>query len=210
MIPRIIHYIWFGQLPKWANRHIELCRKINNNYHIMVHTQMPSELKDIADTVSSPCSWSDILRYHLINRYGGWYLDYDFYPFQNLDTINLTHDLILSYQQGHKAGDRLPFGSTPIASAPLAASPIIAAMVDKAARIKAGTVKATRTVYGPELLKGLDLDCQYLDANLFFPMACSIQEIPYVYPLLRRGWKPPGAVMAHLWASNKTCLDAIK
>jgi hypothetical protein len=90
MIPRLIHFIWVGgPMPAWAERNIDAFRRMHPNHEVRVHGEEVLR-PDYADRYASLPSWSDksdLLRYSLLERFGGWYVDADMYPLRPLDEV---------------------------------------------------------------------------------------------------------------------------
>ena len=83
MIPKIIHLIWLGgKKPEKFNITLQKIKQINNDYEIKEWNDdnIDFELiqKDFFNKTENLGSKSDILRFELLNKYGGIYMDYDF------------------------------------------------------------------------------------------------------------------------------------
>lgn len=92
-IPKIIHQIWLGgSIPKRYDKYIEKLKKINPNWEYKLWTDNDIEffgLKNIKlfNNIKNLGAKSDILRYEILERIGGLYVDVDFdfiKPFDDL------------------------------------------------------------------------------------------------------------------------------
>jgi hypothetical protein len=82
-----IHFVWFGRpMPKWAKRNIDRFRELNPAKKIMVHDDsvLMEKYSPIYANIKDNSSKSDLIRYSVLQRFGGWYFDVDFYPFRPL------------------------------------------------------------------------------------------------------------------------------
>ena len=90
---KIIHQIWVG--PEIPQRFIQRSKKIEqlNPEHEFIRwdeTRLIQEFPDIKqflDLECVPAFISDWARYHILQKYGGWYIDYDFTGFVPLDDL---------------------------------------------------------------------------------------------------------------------------
>ncbi len=101
MIPKVIHYIWFGHAPK--NKLIEKClqswRRSMPDYKIIEWNESNFEVG--SSTYSSNAyknkKWafvSDYARLKILYEYGGIYLDTDMYVLKSFDDF-LEYELVL-------------------------------------------------------------------------------------------------------------------
>lgn len=217
MIPRIVHFIWLGSpLPKFAQRNIDEWRSLNPDFHIMVHTNDSGLNPSIRAAYDATPYWeskSDLLRYSLLHTYGGWYFDCDFWPLRPLahavDAWGLRDtDFFISRQQGHKAGDRLPYANTPLACSP--GNSLMAEIVQACALIQQGK---SRVAYGPALVKRFvearREQVTISEAGWWFPV--DVRQSQHAYHILLHrpdlcDLRTPATAgqipfAAHLWAS---------
>lgn len=92
MIPKIIHYCWFGKglMPQSQQKCIETWRKLMPDYKIMRWDESTFDYQRYA---ASRCAYkvkkyalvSDVCRYNVLAEYGGIYLDTDVEVFQRFD-----------------------------------------------------------------------------------------------------------------------------
>jgi hypothetical protein len=213
-IPKLIHFCWGGSpLPQWAEYIIAKWQALNPEYETMIHggeIVLP-ELRSTFDAITDWSSKSDMVRYSALRKYGGWYADVDILPLRPLSEAVSAWSLdgsrmLVSKQQGHNAGARLPYAACPIAAQQDA--PGLRHIIERAAKVKT----KSRTAYGPELIKKCVEDrpefYEAAEPGWFFPVA--IHETERVAPVLFSGRPPYLASRAtsgqqpfgvHLWAS---------
>jgi mannosyltransferase OCH1-like enzyme len=86
MIPKILHFVWLGSvIPDEEKKYINSWKKYNPDFHIMIwndenfldlNISEPS-LKAIKAGEGIYAYQADIIRYHAIYKYGGFYIDTD-------------------------------------------------------------------------------------------------------------------------------------
>ena len=100
-IPKIIHQIWVGP-NKIPDRSVHFIRRIQELHPEFEHRLwtnadlIPANFENYELIMSRP-SWAqkaDLMRYEILYRYGGVYLDIDFEVFKNLSDL-LTHPLVV-------------------------------------------------------------------------------------------------------------------
>lgn len=91
IIPRVIHFIWLGSsLPDWAVTNVESWQRYHLGYQIKVWSDynLPGmENRGLFDRVPSYAQKADILRYELLFRFGGLYVDTDTVCYKGLEPI---------------------------------------------------------------------------------------------------------------------------
>ena len=100
MIQKIIHQIWIGpnEMPEKCKDYINSVKEHNKDYEHILWTNetipdLPEKVKIQFDKYGNKKKWAfqaDVLRYFLINKYGGVYMDADFQCFQHLPDITNT------------------------------------------------------------------------------------------------------------------------
>ena len=87
MIPRTIHFVWIGpEMPEWGRRNILEFRRLNPDHEVRVHGEevlLPC-YRALYDSLAEPGEKCDLLRYSVLEEFGGWYFDVDFWPFRPL------------------------------------------------------------------------------------------------------------------------------
>lgn len=123
MIPKKIHFIWLGKtvLKEEYKNFIQAFNLIYNDYEIKVwydddvnfENIVPDYLKTYyEDTNFPPAFKSDILRYLIINKYGGLYFDTDFEPLKKIPDVFLQFDFLGGIQNNGEIAIGF-FGSEP-------------------------------------------------------------------------------------------------
>ncbi len=215
-IPKIIHFVWIGSaLPDWAAYNIKQWESLNPDFEIMLHDEsiLLPELKPAFDAAMGPSSQSDLLRYSAMKKHGGWYIDVDFWAFRPLQIAIDGWQLdgsrfFISKQQGHKAGEWLPYNATPIACT--ADHPALDIIIKECIDVE----PIHRVAYGPRLMKKVVRDNPELfeiaEPGWFFPL--SIEQCKNVVPYLKHhahridlynsGTAGQLPIAAHLWAES--------
>lgn len=89
MIPKILHQIWLGNrpMPEEFKLWIQNWRKYHPEWTYMLHTDkdIPEHLRKYIDTCKHYSSKSNIMRLHVVYKYGGVYCDTDFDWNKNID-----------------------------------------------------------------------------------------------------------------------------
>lgn len=98
MIPKIIHYCWFGKglMPKSQQDCIKSWKKMLPDYKIMRWDESTFDYNTYSASryayqVKKYALVSDVCRYNVLHEYGGIYLDTDVEVFQKFDQyLNAT------------------------------------------------------------------------------------------------------------------------
>lgn len=105
MIPKIIHQIWLGDQSKKPVRFMTLCKEMNPSWTYMEWTDsnLPRLInKAQFDTIRTYCGKADILRYELLLRYGGFYIDADSECLRPLDDVLTQNESFACYESEQK------------------------------------------------------------------------------------------------------------
>jgi mannosyltransferase OCH1-like enzyme len=92
-IPKIIHQVWLGsKLPDKYNFYIDTIKKVNPEWEYKLWTDDDVEgfgLKniDLFNNIKNFGSKSDIFRYEILERFGGVYMDTDFYGVKSFNEL---------------------------------------------------------------------------------------------------------------------------
>lgn len=104
MEPRLIHLIWFGEITQDVLDSVDYWKKEGGNREVVLHTDnslLLPELKPIYDKHVASREMnrvrgilnSDLLRWSILSRIGGWYIDIDVRFHSSLDTIESKYQL---------------------------------------------------------------------------------------------------------------------
>jgi len=101
MINKIIHQIWVGKynIPQREIRFSNEVKEKHPTYEYKLWTdnnlpEIPTQFQEMYNIMYNNRHYvncADILRWLVVYKYGGWYLDIDFEFIQNLDVLNLDH-----------------------------------------------------------------------------------------------------------------------
>lgn len=119
MIPKIIHYIWLGgnPLPKIAEKCIKSWQKFCPDYEIKrwdesnVNIEFNEYCKQ-AYEAKKYAFVSDVLRFDILKKEGGIYLDIDVELLKSLDDL-LSHKLITGFENDSYIAPGLILGAEP-------------------------------------------------------------------------------------------------
>jgi hypothetical protein len=91
MIPKIIHLVWLGEMVSQVQDAEADYRRLNPAYRVVVHTDdtdLNQAYRNTYDTYAPlPQLRSDLIRWSVLEKYGGWYFDIDIVPLVDLTTI---------------------------------------------------------------------------------------------------------------------------
>ena len=129
MIPKVIHYCWFGRNPKPASvkRCIESWKKYCPDYKIIEWTEDNFDIERnlYCKQAYDAKKWAfatDYARLWIIYQYGGLYLDTDVEIIRPWDTL-LTHECFIGRQPGFQVNTGAGFGA-------VAGHPVIKRILD--------------------------------------------------------------------------------
>lgn len=117
MIPKKIHYCWFGgaPIPEDYKRCIESWRRHCPDYEIIEWNEQNYDLSrsDYMKQAYDCKKWSfvsDYARLDIIYREGGIYLDTDVEVVRNLDAL-LSHEAFMGFEEGNFVNSGVGFGA---------------------------------------------------------------------------------------------------
>lgn len=91
-----IHFIWLDSpLPDWAKWNIAEFSRLNPDRDVKLHITsdgLLDEYRPIYETLEIPSQKSDLLRYSIMERQGGWYFDTDFWPKVGVEKLEKEYD----------------------------------------------------------------------------------------------------------------------
>lgn len=103
-IPKILHMVWVGELdpPQYFINNLNKWKSLMPDWTYMIWTndKMTEEHFDqdylaIIKTIKSPAQLSDFIRFYVMNKWGGYYLDADITPLRTLEELPTDHSIIL-------------------------------------------------------------------------------------------------------------------
>jgi mannosyltransferase OCH1-like enzyme len=101
VIPKIIHQIWVGNspIPKQSEVYIQKIKELHPDYEYKLWTNNDITEENFINIEfikkqTKNAQKADIMRYEILYKYGGIYLDIDMEVFQSLSPL-LTHSLIV-------------------------------------------------------------------------------------------------------------------
>jgi len=205
-IPRIIHQIWIGgSVPEvfrplmqtWIDKHV------GRGWDYKLWTD--EEVKQLVlynqvfyDAVDNPGVKSDILKWELIYRFGGVYVDIDHECLRELDLLHHVYDFYTCLQP--LDSQLLQLGAALFAAAP--GHPILKHCIEtiKDDWHEKGAPKKTGPLHFTKSFLAIAPHCEDVVAALpsyyMYPLACTDREITYDV------WKENGAFAIHWWAKS--------
>lgn len=198
LIPRVFHRVWFGRpMPApfeeygrtWMRHHPGWEMRTWNDRNLP-----PLRNRRLFDASSVWAEKSDIVRYELLHRYGGVYIDTDFECRKNLEPLLAGVDALAATEDGRWVSNSI-IGTTP-------GHPLMARMIDAIARSAgSGPDAPVNERTGPklfsEVLESLALEGHsptVFPARWFYPYHFSEPE--------RRHEAFPEAYAVHHWAGS--------
>lgn len=207
-IPKIIHQIWIGpSVPEELRAFAQTWQEQHPDWEYRLWTQhdvaeFGMTNKKFFDESRNPGEKSDLMRYEILHRYGGVYVDMDFECLQSLDELNHLYDFYIGVQP--LDGGLVQVGIGLIGCVPN--HPLLKKCIDSIAdtwRVPEYQHMATART-GP--LFFTKLFCAYagafglidvaLPANYLYPLGC--QE----YDRDDERWLARGAFGVHHWAKT--------
>ncbi len=103
-IPKILHMTWVGELepPQYFWNNLNKWKSLMPNWDFMIwsNDKMTEEYFDyeylsIMKKIKSPAQLSDFIRFYVLNKWGGHYLDADITPFRSLEELPIEHSIAL-------------------------------------------------------------------------------------------------------------------
>lgn len=204
-IPKIIHHVWLGSevpdefkafMQSWIDMHME-----GWQYYLWTDEEV-AKIKlynqKFYDAVDNYGVKSDIVKWEVVYRYGGVYVDTDFECLKPLDILHYTYDFYTGIQpldtQFLQLGAAL-FGAVP-------GHPILKHCIEtikddwhhKGAPTKTGPVHFTKSFFAVAGKTGF-IDIAF-PAYYFYPQGCQERALLY------EEWVRKGAYAIHHWAKS--------
>lgn len=106
-IPNILHMIWVGNnpAPDYFYKNISIWSKLMPNWNIKIWQNsdlttenIESNYLDMINKSNIGAQKADLLRYYVVNKFGGYYVDADITPYRSLEELNIEdQDFILCH-----------------------------------------------------------------------------------------------------------------
>ena len=103
-IPKILHMVWVGKAepPKYFIDNLNKWKELMPDWTYMIWTndKMTEEYFDkdyleLMRRVINPSQLSDFIRFYVMNKWGGYYLDADVTPIRNLEELPIKNSIVL-------------------------------------------------------------------------------------------------------------------
>jgi len=205
-IPKIIHQIWIGQkVPEKFKALQQTWKDHHPDWEYRFWTQHDIETFgfkniDLLKASRNPGEISDMMRYEILHRFGGVYIDFDFECLQPLDELNYLYDFYIGIQP--LDGGLVQLGIGLIGSIP--GHPILKHAIEHMAEnwdehegnapLRTGPVFFTRSFFA-RAGKGGTMDIA-LPTHYLYPLGCKEFECK------RDEWLQEGSFGIHHWASS--------
>ena len=105
IIPKIIHQIWIGSpLPQVFKKYMNTWKQMHSDWEYKlwtdenVHELFPLYNQRFYDETESMGVKSDLLKWEIIYRFGGLYVDTDYECLKPLDLLHYTYDFYTGFQ----------------------------------------------------------------------------------------------------------------
>jgi mannosyltransferase OCH1-like enzyme len=104
MIPKILHMVWVGKKEPpqyfWDNLNKWKSLMPHWTYMIWTNDKLTEEFFDkdyleLMKQVINPSQVSDFIRFYVMDKWGGYYLDADVTPLRNLEELPIRHPIVL-------------------------------------------------------------------------------------------------------------------
>ncbi len=191
MIPHVFHQIWLGPdpLPREYVRYQRSWQHQHPGWELRVWTEqdLPGDLErtEIYELLRRPAERSDMLRFELLRRHGGVYLDADFECLRSIELLLEGVTFFCAYNDPGRVNNAV-IGSVP-------GHPLVErAIRELRPRMTYGPVDKEGT--GPLFLNRLVAefpDVTIFDEALFYPRTPAAAEGAYAVHHTARSWKDP-------------------
>jgi hypothetical protein len=97
MIPPIIHLVWIGPMTEAVHEAVERHKRLQPDYEVRLHRDQTDLNPLYQEAWEKYTPWvtfkSDLLRWSVIEKYGGWYFDVDCVPYVPVRRIETEYGL---------------------------------------------------------------------------------------------------------------------
>lgn len=207
-IPKIIHQIWIGkEIPKEFADYINSWKQKHPDWQYKLWTQNDIEKfgfknKQYILDSRNPGEISDLMRYEILHRHGGVYVDMDFECLQKLDELHHIYDFYICIQP--LDSDLLQLGIGIIGSVPK--HPMLKQVINGIAKnwenknyksmatARTGPIYMTRMFYryaGTKNMRDIAFPAHY-----FHPLGVTQFDVE------KEKWVDSGSYGVHYWAKS--------
>ncbi len=96
-LPKLIHLIWLGDMVAEVDHAVTQYRTLNPNHEVRLHRddgELHPAYRQTYDTYARmPQLKADLIRWSLLEKYGGWYFDIDCVPLVGVERIEHEYGL---------------------------------------------------------------------------------------------------------------------
>jgi mannosyltransferase OCH1-like enzyme len=207
-IPKILHQIWLGgpipngYLPlieKWKNNHPDWEFRLWGDEDIK---EFDLDKDEIYNKISNLGSKSDVLRYHIVNKYGGVYTDTDFVSLKSFNPL-INYNFfsggfsILDHQNGDPEIYNGLFGSVP--NHPIlhqCIKNVYSSLNQSSILESTGPRFFTDMIF--KIINGEEKDVVFLPLSYFYPFPGRLRHGPKNI----NKWVKPETLCVHLWNTS--------
>lgn len=204
-VPKKIHQIWIGSaVPKEFAAYQESWQRMHPDWEYRLWTQhdlkeLQLENQNLVMQSRNPAEISDLMRYEILYRYGGVYVDFDYQCLQPLTVLNYLYDFYIGIQPLDSGSVQL--GSGLIGSVP--GHPILRHMMHAVREAWDKTMDIPNRT-GPALFTRSFIACAgknnlvdvALPASYLYPLGCKEEG------LHEEVWIQCDAFAVHHWAKS--------
>jgi mannosyltransferase OCH1-like enzyme len=103
-IPKILHMVWVGKKnpPQYFIDNLNKWKSLMPNWQYMIWTNdklteeyFDKDYLELMNQIENPSQVSDFIRFYVLNKWGGYYLDADVTPIKNLEELPAIKGVIL-------------------------------------------------------------------------------------------------------------------
>jgi len=103
-IPKILHMIWVGKQepPQYFIDNVNKWKSLMPDWEYMIWTNdkmtekyFDKDYLEVINKVVNPSQASDFIRFYVMNKWGGYYLDADVTPIRTLNELSINHPIVL-------------------------------------------------------------------------------------------------------------------
>ena len=180
-IPKILHMVWVGEkeppqyfidnLNKWKSLMLDWTYMIWTN-DMLTEEYFDKEYLAIMKRIKSPAQLSDFIRFYVMNKWGGYYLDADVTPLRNLEELPINHPIVLCNDLPETAPDYMMCAFT----AGVPNHPLWESCIDECKKLDVTLPYNKNSIpTGPSVLG----NCVFSKVN--WPQAGGYTQLPYWY-----------------------------